>query len=217
MIKSIGIQRLFILLCLLLVSVISYIYGDVMLEPKNVATERALRSHKSEISRMTQNMENLRSSIEKFEVQKDKFENLKTLGFFDSQDRLVLRERLNNIKSESGLLSAQYTVNSAVVEKNDKAYEAGYKIFNTPINFSLSALNDKEIYKYVYLLNYGFPGQVTINELSIVKSVDVSPTLLRKIGSGDFVPVIQASLSINLRTLVEDPDAQINRSERQGE
>lgn len=217
MIGALGAKRLLVLIFLALLLAFIYGYGKFILEPASLDTTRALNNQKSEISRINQVMENLRSDIDKFEVQRDQFNNLQILGFFGDQDRLELRQRFNELQARTGLLSAQYTINPAIVEDNEKAFEAGYKIFNTPINFTLSAMNDSAIYQFVYFLNYGFPGQVTIDKLTIKKNTEITPTVLQKIGVGDPVPIVQASLLVTLRTLVEDPVAQRARDQNEAE
>lgn len=208
MIGSLGFKRLITLLFLATFLLSIFAYNQFMLVPETTEIQRALNAEKSEVNRISQTMNDLRSDIDKFEVQRDQFNNLQILGFFGDQDRLELRERFNDLQARSGLLSAQYTINPAIVEENEKAFEAGYKIFNTPIRFSLSALNDTAIYQFIYFLNYGFPGQVSITELDIRKLTAITPTVLQKIGSGEPVKIVEATLNITLRTLVEDPAAQ---------
>lgn len=215
MIGSLGLKRLITLVFLAALLVSIFAYNQLMLVPEITEIQRALNAEKSEVNRVSQTMNDLRSDIDKFEVQRDQFNNLQILGFFGDQDRLELRERFNDLQARSGLLSAQYTINPAIVEENEKAFEAGYKIFNTPILFSLSALNDTAIYQFIYFLNYGFPGQVAITELDIRKSTAITPTVLQKIGSGEPVNIVEATLNITLRTLVEDPVAQ--QARRQSE
>ncbi len=212
MIRQLGIQKVIILLLMAITLVVIYFYGVMTLGPKTVNIERQLRVERSEFNQVSDNLINLRTSIEKFDVQKDKFTNLETLGFFDPQNRVEITRRLNEMQQQSGLLSARYSINPAETEESQLALEAGYKILNTKIEFNLQAILDEEIYEFLYLLNYGFPGHVSIENLEISKDKLVTPTLLQKIGAGEAESIIQARLEVILRTLVEDPAIKIQNN-----
>ena len=206
-------QKIFTLVLLAVMLLGIYFYGIMTLGPQNESSERQLRLNKSEFSEITNNMGKLVSDMKQFDQQKDQFENLKILGFFNTQDRLEMRSRLNEMQEESKLISAVYSVQPARTEKNKQAEEAGYKIVNTSISFTLEAFDDADIYKFIYLLNYGFAGHISINDLSIKINKKITPTLLQKIGAGDQVAVVVATLSVNLRTMVEDPLAKAKSEE----
>jgi hypothetical protein len=205
MIRSLGIQKIIVLVLLVLMLAVIYFYGVVALGPKNQFVERELRLNKSEFSELTQNMEKLVFDLAYFDQHKIQFKSLEDLGFFNSQDRLNMRSRFNEMQKESRLISAQYSVSPLTIEKNKKAAEAGYKILKTTIDFNLEAIEDADIYKFIYLLNYGFGGHISIAELSIKRDKVVTPTLLQKIGDGEDVAVMSAVLKVNLRTMVEIP------------
>lgn len=212
MIKSLGFQKVLIIFLLVLGLGAIYFFGIMGLAPKTESLERQLRSERSTFNETSEKLSNLRMGVEKFEVQKDKFLNLQTLGFFDAQDRVDLTRRLDNIGQESGVLSATYNISPIMQEANQKAEEAGYQILLTPITFKFTSLTDKEIYKYVYLLNYSFPGHITIKALRTEKTKKITPRLLQSIGTDNMVPILDASLEIELRTLVEDPQNRRNIS-----
>ncbi len=206
MIKSLGVQKIMTLLFLIVSLGGIYFYGVQTLGPQSVSLERELRQSQSHFNEVTTKLTDLRTDIAKFEVQKDKFANLEALGFFDTQDRVGITQRLNEMQKESGLLAAQYSISPAVKETNVKASEAGYKVLLTRISFDLQALLDEEIYKFIYMLNYGFAGHVTINDLGINKAKEITPLFLQAVGTDQASAVIDAKLNVELRTLVEDPD-----------
>lgn len=214
MIRSLGVQKVIILLFLTILLAAVYLYGVRTLGPQSVSLDRELRQTQSNFNEVTTKLKDLRTDIAKFEVQKDKFANLKTLGFFDTQDRVSITQRLNEMQKESGLISARYSISPIVKENNNKAAEAGYKILLTTFSFDLQALLDQEIYEFIYMLNYGFAGHVEIKSLKINKVKAVTPLFLQSVGTDKVSSVIDAQLNIELRTLVEDPDAvQVNELE----
>lgn len=204
MIRVIGFQKILILIVLAAVLVLAALYNFYILKPSSILVERELRQNKSEISEVQTNMDNLVQGLAKFEGQKQKFETVRKYGFFDPQNRVQTKQRFNVMQKEAQLLSARYTIKPAQIEKNEKVAEAGYKIVNTEIDLSLEALEDGDIYNFLYLLNYGFPGQVSITSLDLSRDVEITQPLLRQIGVGEASGLVKATFRLNWRTMLPD-------------
>lgn len=217
MIRVIGFQKILTLILLAFFTAVFFFYGTYVLAPQIQDSKKQLSVNKGEISQLTEDINKLVEGIKTFESQKQAFERIKEVGFFDPQNRLETRQRLNEMQKESRLLSAKFSINSAVTEPNKLAREAGHKILNTEISFTLDALEDIDIYNFIYLMNYGFPGQILITDLAITKEQDITQPLLRKIGNGDYVPLVKAELKANWRTMVPDTSIEINDEDTQEE
>lgn len=217
MIKVIGIKKILLMIVLAAVLGFFYFYGFMILDVSNKRQENLLSLKQSEISEIEINLTSLVSGVERFDQQKADFENLRALGFFDDQNRVNLRQRLNEMQKISRLISARYTIGAAGVESSEKAKEAGFQVLKTDISFDLEALQDRDIYQFIYLLNYGFPGHVLIDDITLARDVKITPTLIQKIGTGDNTPIVSGKLSVQLRTLVEDLAAKaLNANENGG-
>ena len=210
MIKIIGFKKIFLIAVLLACSVGLYFYSFVFVSPNNALIERRVSGEKSATAVVETNMQQLVAGMELFGKQKDNYKNLEVLGFFDNQDRLRMRRYFSEMQKLSGVLSARYTIDALQVEDNKKAKEAGYKLVKTEISSQLEAFQHRDIYRIIYFLNYGFPGNVSIDSLSLSRSAKITPTLLQKIGVGGAPPVVTGSLDVSLRTLVLDEEAQKN-------
>ncbi len=204
MIKVIGFKKALSLILLAFLLVVLAVYWLYALTPDIKKKQRQLAINSSEVSQMADNIDALIKGVDQFEQQKTVFEKIKKLGFFDPQNRPETRQRLSAMQKESRLLSAKFSISSAKTEKSEKATEAGYKILNTEIVLTLGAIEDADIYKFVYLMNYGFPGQITINQLNMTRDVEVTQPILRQIGVGESKPLVIAVLSVNWRTMVPD-------------
>jgi len=101
-------------------------------------------------------------------------------------------------------MNARYTIKPAKSLVTDKSKEAGHKILETDIDFTLDAIEDSDIYRFVYNLNYGFPGQIAINRFSISRDVAITQPLLRKIGTGGAEALVTGKLNVTWRTMVLD-------------
>ena len=213
MIRVIGLQRVLILVLLAVLLGALFFYGMFVLKPEIVREQRELALNQSKISEMTANMDKLVQGMELFTEQKEEFEVIQKYGFFDPQNRVLARQHLNLMQKESRLLSAKYTIKPAVTEKNKIALEAGYKVLNTDIEFILEAIEDLDIYNFIYLLNYGFPGQISIKELKISRDQEVTQPLLRQIGVGKATPLVKAVFLVNWRTMVADDSLSISSEE----
>lgn len=215
MIRLIGMQRVLGIIVLATLTVFFVFYQYFLVTPQIQDTQRELSKNKSEVAEMTENLDSLVKGIAQFSEQKDIFELIQKYEFFDPQDRVEAGRRITKMQEDSRLLSAKYSVRPAKPEKNQKAFEAGHKILNTDIDFDLEAIEDEDIYKFVYLLNYGFPGHITITELNITRDKEVTQPLLRQIGTGQesLRPLVTAILRINWRTMVPDTSIQVTTEE----
>ena len=202
MIKIIGIQRIAFLVCLAALLVGGVLLKYYILDPGNTKIERELRANESKLSTMRHNIVNLRSSLDKFSSQKKQFQKIRALGFFDAQDRVEVRTRVSLMQRESGLLSARYTVSPVEREESKKAEEVDRQVLYTEIVFDLEAMDDSDIYKFIHLLNYGFPGDVTVTNFSIGREGVLNYPTLRKIGSGGAVVLVKAKVNVEWRTMV---------------
>ncbi len=203
MIRIVGFQRILSILLLLGFLVLTFWYSVYYLKPEMAKAQGELSLNQSEISEKTENMKALREGVEKFTYQKDAFEKIQKYGFFDPQDRVEARQRLNAMQKESRLLSAKYTIKSAESEENKTLEEAGYKLLNTEIVFELEAIEDIDVYTFMYLLNYGFPGHVSIESWSLERDKEVTQAMLRQIGTFGVQPLVKAVVKVNWRTSVK--------------
>ena len=204
MIKAIGYNKVFLIVVLMACLAVTFLYNQNFLKPDLDKKNRTLRANSSEISEMTGNLNKLSGDLQKFEKQKTDFERVLKLGFFDPQNRVEARQIITEIQQESRLLSAKYQISPAQSEENKMAKEAGSKILTTGIRFDLEAIEDADIYKFIYILNYAFPGQLAINDFSMSREVDVTQPILRKIGVGQAEALVKASLSVTWKTMVPD-------------
>lgn len=211
MIRAIGLQRFLILILLAGLTIFLLFVGSFTLKPDLENKQVELNRYRAEISEMTANIDQLASGMEQFEQQKSTFERVQGLGFFDPQNRQETRQRISAMQKESRLISAKFNIKPAVAEPNEKAKEAGYKIINTDMDFTLEAVEDSDIYNFVYLLNYGFPGQILIKEFGVHRDKEITQELIRKIGVEDPDPVVVVGrLVVNWRTMVPDQSLAIS-------
>jgi len=209
MIKVIGFQKVLLLMILAFLLSVFILYSNYIAAPQVTDTKKQLRTNRKEVGELTTDINKLVEGLKTFEEQKGTFEKLENTGFFDAQNRLKTSQRLKEMQKESKLLSARFSIGSVVKEENKLATEAGLKVLNTEITLTLNALEDIDIYNFIYLLNYGLPGQVLINSLAIKKEQDITQPLLRKLGSGNYETLVRAELQASWRTLIPDSTLEV--------
>lgn len=215
MIKSIGLDKIILLALIAGFAVGGYFYNTNFLEPSIAKKERQLRSNKSELSKLTSDTQKLISGVELFEKQKSEFETVQQSGFFDDQNRVVTRARLDAMGRESNLEYLRYSISPAKDISNKKLADAGYKILETEILLDVGAIDDTDISTFLHFLNHGFPGQVLIQSMELVRDQTLTQPLLRNIGlKTNYDPLVSGNIKILWKTMVPDTSLEV---ENEGE
>ncbi|MBX2835087.1 MAG: hypothetical protein KTR28_08975 [Micavibrio sp.] len=202
MIAVLGAKRVITLAILAGINVALILGVYVFMIPDLDKKERALRAVRGKVSTIQGDISNLQIEFEQFETQKERFEQYKQDGFFVQQDRRQVEDLFKLIQEKSGVVTAKVAVNPAIVEENQEAEKADHKILRSSIQIQLDALNDRDIYHYIHLINSAFPGHVTIETLDFERTSVVNGTILRAIAGGKKFPLVKASMEMSWRTMV---------------
>jgi hypothetical protein len=201
-IQILGIRRVITLaiLAMLSISLGAGIYFYFI--PRNAELIRELQALTAQASQKRTDVENLRSQYQIIQEQKTRFENLTALGFFSNQNRAVARVRIEQIQKFTNVLTAKYNINAATMEKNQAAEEAGYTMLDSPVTVNLEALDDIDVYNFIYWVVNAFPGHVSISNIKIEREMDVNDATLRQIGNGIPTVLVKATVGFDWRTMV---------------
>lgn len=211
MIEILGIKRVFVL-AVLAAAISLMVAGDIyVLEPKSKKLDRDIRVTESQVSSRQTELTKLIVELEELEKQKDSFESLKRVGFFNEQNRVIARERFEKMQRASGVLSAKYTIAPAIIEKDGSPQqnsgvgleEDKYVVLNSPMSVKLEAVDDIDVYSFLYYINYAFPGHTKIKSLKISRTKNITQAILDSIGGGNPEVLIESSFEIDWRTLVD--------------
>ena len=201
MIGKIGFKRLLLLLVLACVLGVAFAASEFLFKPKVVQTQQKLNNAMAEMGQLNGEIEKMRADFVLFEKQKDFFEAISKMGFFNDQDRVLARERFDTMQKLSKIISARYEIKAANLLTEESPVETGFVVMESPITVTLSAVDDLDIYRFIYYLNYGFPGHVTINSVAIERKQEITPTILKQIGTGNPPEIISAQLELDWRTM----------------
>ena len=213
MIKILGIRRVITLAILIAVNLAlaGALYSLIL--PQKDKTERELRSTRSAVNARRNEVATLKNEYEQIQEQKNLFGNLQEAGFFTTQDRIEARKTIEQIQLESKVLAARYDIQAIQVQEHPAAAVAEYVILHSPMKVSLDALDDIDIYSFMYWAQNAFPGHVGINSLMIERKMDVDEVTLKQIGTGTPVVLVSATVDFSWDTMIprtELPE-QLNR------
>lgn len=219
MIKVLGTKRVMGLLILLAVN--SLLAAGVYLYavPEKAKKEKDLRRLRDEISMVVSDIDRLQIEFEQLEEQQEQFDSLRARGFFSNQDRRQAEIVIKDIQKEAGVISSIASVSPGVVEDSEEAQKSEHKILSSPVKVTISALDDIDVFRYIYLLEEYFPGHVTINKVQIERAAEISGTVLRGIASGASPELVKAEIELTWRTMIpmtEIIDAPVEPVEGEG-
>lgn len=201
MIASIGYKKSLLLLVLAGVLGVLVFLTYVVFQPKAASSEIELATLTAQSSTLQAEVDQMRQDFTQFDSKKAMFENISRMGFFNDQNRVLARERFDTLQKLSKIMSARYEIKPAKIYSQDIPLETGFVVMESPITITLTALDDLDIYRFVYYLNYGFPGHITIEKLDIKREGEITPEVLKEIGKGNPPALITATMEMQWRTM----------------
>lgn len=206
MMALIGIKRLIIIGILLGFNAVLGAGVYLYLVPENEKMSKQLSSLTSKINTTRNDTTELETNYKLIQEEKFDYENLLKAGFFDSQDRLAFRRRMSEVQRYSKVLRASFDITPANVEENKGAEDADHVILRSVVSVNIDAMDDIDLYNFIFWLENGFPGHSTITKLSMKRELDVDENSLRQIGSGRELVLVSGSLDYEWRTMVPKND-----------
>ena len=201
MIAAIGYKRALVLVVLAAVLGTCVFASYVLFDPKLVSSKAELNTLNAQASTLQSGIDGMRNDFALFDTKKVIFEKISRMGFFNDQNRVLARERFDTLQKLSKIIAARYEIKPANILSQDIPIETGFVVMESPIIATLTALDDIDIYRFIYLLNYGFPGHITISKLEIQREGEINPETLKSIGTGNPPALITAKLEMQWRTM----------------
>jgi hypothetical protein len=202
MINIIGTRRLLILVSLFALNLALGALVYLFLIPQKLNKERELKGVQSSISTLQTDIDRMQIEFEQLEAQQERFVALKKKGFFSNQRRRDAEIVFESIQRKAGVVSAVASVLAGSIENNEEAQKADYKVLVSPVKIRIEAIDDVDIYKYIYLLSTYFPGHMTVDKIDLQRNANVSGTVLRSIAGGVNPALVQADVELMWRTMI---------------
>lgn len=204
--QILGVKRIVILLVLASINGLLGAGTYLYFMPHNDELNGQLRTLTSQVAAKHADTAKLQGEYRVIQDQKVFFESLNAAGFFSNQNRAVARQRIGDIQKFTNVLSAKYDITAATVEKNPLAADSGDVVINSPVDIKVDALDDVDFYNFIYWVENAFPGIVSVKSMKVSRVADINETVLRAIGSGVAVTLINGEVSFEWRTMVPEKD-----------
>ena len=203
MIHILGRRRLVILGILTGICVLLSGFYLVVLFPQVSAADRTLRGLRGDVSGMEEKSRSLRAAFEGFQANKPDYDRIEQVGFFNPQDRLLIRERFQSMKKQAGVNSARYEIEPAQVVANPEVEDAGYRVLQSRMDITVDAADDRQIYAFLYALGNEFPGRISMVEITITRMVNnLTDVALAGLTSPTATPLVRGSIMADWYSLV---------------
>jgi hypothetical protein len=203
-IKILGFKRVLIIFVLVALNAVFLASNYLVFTPGSTSAQNELRTTKSKTVQTRNDAEKLRTEITEIQQQKSGYELLKNAGFFSEQNRLVAKNRIEDIQKRTGILKAAYSVGTGTIIENPSAKEAGYAVLESDISINIEAMDDVDIYNFAFWMENALPGHMTIDSLDIVRTKDINEATIREIGTGNPVTLLTGKIALTWRTMVSE-------------
>lgn len=170
MINVLGRRRLTILGALTGVCVLLGAFYLAVLFPQVSASDRMLRSMRGDVSGMEENARAARAAYQEFQINKADYDRIVQVGFFNPQDRLLIRERFQSMKKDAGVINARYTMDPAEIVPSPLVEDAGYRLLRSRMEVTIESADDLGIYAFLYALGNEFPGRVSLTDVVLIRT-----------------------------------------------
>jgi hypothetical protein len=206
MIRILGVKRILVLLVLVVLNGLFATGVYLYLMPQKLQKERDLSGVRGQIGTLQGDIDRLQIEFDQLEAQQAQFDILNERGFFSSQGRRQAEKTLENIQKQAGVISAVASIKSGTVEDSEEAQKAAHKILVSPISIQVEALDDVDVFRYLFLLEKFFPGHLTITNINVERTSDISGPVLRSIASGSNPALVTASIEMLWRTMIPESE-----------
>lgn len=202
MIGVLGVKRIVALILLLCVNALLAVTVYQYLIPREAEQGRELGTLRGQISTAQGDISRMEVEFDQIQAQKEEFEKLEKDGFFKDQSRRQAEDVFKQIQRTSGVATAVASISTGTLDTNEEAQKVEYKILKSPVQIKLEAIDDVDLFHYLFLVDNYFPGHVAVEKITIERQADVNGTILRSIAAGDNPPLVTATIDVLWRTMI---------------
>lgn len=201
MIKTLGLQRTIILGVLIAFVAITAYANFYVFQPQAKSASSRLSGVRSEEAELRTAIDVMRGEQSTFDQQRSLYEKLEKRHFIGEQDRVLAREIFNQMQRQSKLLSIKYQIKSAGIWEITDVTDDKQALMVSPIEITIEALDDVDVYRFVYYLSNLFPGKISIKTLKMERPIRLTPERLRSISLGNIDTLIRATINADWITM----------------
>lgn len=208
MLKNVGVSRfIFISIVLgvnlfLLAGTYLYVMPEQALKSGELTASKAtVQSKYNEIVQLREDFSLLRDRLKEFSA-------LELSGFFEDQNRLLAKEKINEFGFKTELLKVSMDMESGMIIDNFKANQAAHVVLRSPFEVKIDAQDDIDVIYFLKLMQEQFSGVVEFKVVNIKRIKNLDAPMLRLIGGGTPSTLVQANVQMNWVTMPSKEDIQ---------
>jgi uncharacterized protein YutD len=216
MLKVLGNNRLlFIFLVGIFVGGLSYLHYEWLLAAHEKSTQE-LQTSKAAVDQKYNEVVRLKEEYVLLQSQLRSYKELEAKGFFNDQDRTAAVDKLERLSKVSGLLKANLKFGVGQLVEDPVATIANQVVLKSPVSIEIKSIDDVDVYSFVKFIEEKFPGRIDISSLSLNRVEIFDTTILRKIGGGSPVPLVDSKLTFDWLTMAPKDIVVPSESNNQG-
>lgn len=205
--KLIGIKRTLLLAALLAMNLAIAGLFFFVIEPMRTGASEQLAGIESQIAGLQSKIQNVKRELEDFKRNLPKFEELKTVGFFNSQDRFDLMRHLDDVRIKSNLPGFPFDVTEIKEVPNSDAAASRSRLIMSRINIKeVPVLVDNDFFQFVDVMSQTFPAHVRLQSFTIARVNQFDAELLKQIRTKQKNSAISAKAEFDWLTIVPAAD-----------
>lgn len=203
MMAVLGRKRIMIIAVLAGICLLLSAFYLAILFPQVSESDRMLRGLRGDVSGMEEKTRSLRAAHEEFLANKADYDRIEQVGFFNPQDRMLIRERFQSMKKDAGVLNAKYEIEPAEVVPSPLVEDAGYRLLRSRMEINIESIDDTKIYAFLYAMGNEFPGRISFTDIQITRTdKGLNDALYAQIASANPPALVTAALKAEWYSLV---------------
>ncbi len=208
MIKTIGIKRAISLAALLAVNLVIVGAFFFWIAPLQENTELQRVVTINDIAGLQGRIQDVKKDMAYVREILPRYDEIKSRGFFQEQDRFAIGRYLNDIREGAGLAGFSFTIDSLQEIESPEAAKAGLRLVDSRIKITeIQSLTDAQVYKFIGAMQQKFPEHLRLQSLTFRKNADVNNDILGRIARKDPVSLLSGEVVFDWLTLVPQPAA----------
>ena len=173
-----------------------------------ITKERELNGVKRQVQKRFAEVKKVREQFEALRGQVSDYVRLEKNGFFEEQDREMLRDVFFDAQKKSQVLRAKYNVSPYKEEKSKHITQPNLRWVNSDVSVQIEALDDIDVFSFIELVESKFPGYIQFKSVDIKRGQDLDTKTLTEIGSGKPVSLVSADVNFTWHAVPEKVEEQ---------
>lgn len=204
MIELLGFKRAVLLGVLLLVNAIIGAAFFFMIMPMKEEADRNLASTRSEISRLQNDIQNIKLEMQSLKDTMPQYDALAARGFFLDQDRFYVTRTLEEMKNLSQLSGFAFSIEDLREVKSPEAQKAKKRLIASRIKIDrVISLLDTGFFDFMNVIETSFPAHARIKSFDVKRTGEVNDSVIKRIAEVPGTSLVNASLVMDWLTMVD--------------